>query len=148
MKTTSTKIFTILKWFVEVNFYLSVVVLITAGFLAISDNGSVFEFNADLYGPLANNLRIMLIYLAVTEAFLCIGCILLGKNEFFMLIGFSLVLMTVSLKVYGVINDMEVDPNLSIFFIYTGLSHLAFGLLAYLMKANRPALKTRFHQSL
>lgn len=146
MKATTSKSLTILTWIVEINFYLSIIVLIAGGILSFSDNGSLFEFNVDLYGPLANNLRMMLIYLAFTEIFLCVGCFLLGKTQFFMLIGFSLVLLTGSLQVYGAINDIEVDPNLSIFFTYTGLSHLVFGLLAYIQKPNQPASKTRFDQ--
>jgi hypothetical protein len=139
------KSLTILKGLVEVNFYLSVVVLMAGGILSISENVSVFEFNVDLYGPLANNLRMILVYLALTEVFLCIGCFLLNKPQFFILIGLSLVLMIGSLEVYGMVNDIEIDPNLSIFFAYTGLSHIAFGLLAYMLKANAPDTKTRFY---
>jgi len=147
MKTTPSKSLTILKWLVEINFYLSVVVLIAGSVLSVSENSSIFEFNVDLYGPLANNLRMMLIYLAFTEVFLFAGCFLLGKTQFFMLLGFSLVLMTGSLEVYSVINDIEVDPDLSIFFTYTGLSHIAYGLLAYILKSNQSDTKTGFGQS-
>jgi hypothetical protein len=136
---------TILKGLVEVNFYLSVVVLIAGCVLSISQNASIFEFNVDLYGPLANNLRMILVYLALTEIFLCVGCFLLDKPQFFLLIGLSLALMIGSLEVYGMVNDIEVDPNLSIFFAYTGLSHIAFGLLAYILKANAPDTTTRFY---
>jgi hypothetical protein len=139
------KSLTILKGLVEVNFYLSVVVLIAGCILSISENASIFEFNVDLYGPLANNLRMILVYLALTEVFLCIGCFLLNKPQFFILIGLSLVLMIGSLEIYGMVNDIEIDPNLSIFFAYIGLSHIAFGLLAYMLKANAPDTKTRFY---
>jgi hypothetical protein len=145
MKSMPSKSLTILKGLVEVNLYLSIVVLIAGGVLSISENASIFEFNVDLYGPLANNLRMILVYLALTEIFLCIGCFLLNKPQFFILIGLSLVLMIGSLEVYGMINDIEIDHNLSIFFAYTGLSHIAFGLLAYTLKANAPDTKTRFY---
>jgi hypothetical protein len=145
MKSMPSKSLTILKGLVEVNFYLSVVVLMAGGILSISENASIFEFNVDLYGPLANNLRMILVYLALTEVFLCIGCFLLNKPQFFILIALSLVLMIGSLAAYGMINDIEIDPNLSIFFTYTGLSHIAFGLLAYMLKANAPDTKTRFY---
>jgi hypothetical protein len=145
MKSMPSKSLTILKGLVKVNFYLSVVVLMAGGILSISENASIFEFNVDLYGPLANNLRMILVYLALTEVFLCIGCFLLNKPQFFILIGLSLVLMIGSLEVYGMINDIEIDPNLSIFFAYTGLSHIAFGLLAYMLKANAPDTKTRYY---
>lgn len=101
---------TILQGIVEVNFYLSVVVLISGCVLSISESASVFEFNVDLYGPLANNLRMILVYLALTEVFLCAGCFLLNKPQFFLLIGLSLVLMIGSLEVYSTINDIEKTP--------------------------------------
>jgi hypothetical protein len=145
MKSMPSKSLTILKGLVKVNFYLSVVVLMAGGILSISENASIFEFNVDLYGPLANNLRMILVYLTLTEVFLCIGCFLLNKPQFFILIGLSLVLMVGSLEVYGMINDIEIAPNLSIFFAYTGLSHIAFGLLAYMLKANAPDTKTRYY---
>ncbi len=136
-----------MKWFVEVNFYLSVMALFSGGFLGFWDSVPIFEFNTDLYGPLANNLRMMLIYLALTEVFLCVGCFFSGNTKFFILIGISLVLISGSLKFYSVVNDIAVDPNLSIFFIYTGLSHLVFGLLTYMQKANQLDPISRFDQS-
>jgi hypothetical protein len=136
MKSMPSKSRTALKGLVEINFYLSVAVLIAGCVLSISEEASLFEFNVDLYGPLANNLRMILVYLALTEAFLCIGCFLLRKPRFFILMGLSLVLMIGSLEVYGIINDIEVDPDLSIFLAYTGLSHIAFGLSAYFPDGN------------
>lgn len=147
MKTMPANSQMILKWIIEINFFISVIVLIAGGILSISDDGSIFEFNVDLYGPLANNLRMMLIYLAFTEVFLCIGCWLLGKTQFFILSGFSLALLTGSLRVYSIINDIEVDPDLSIFFTYTGLSHIAYGLTAYILKSNPSDTQTGFDRS-
>jgi len=129
------------------NFYLSIIALIAGGILSFSDNGSFFEFHTDLYGPLANNLRMMLVYLALTEIFLCISCFFSGNTHYFMLVGLSLTLMSGSLQVYSLINAIEVDPNLSIFFAYTGLSHLAFGLSAHLLRANRSLTQTRSPRS-
>jgi hypothetical protein len=143
MKTMPSKSLTALKAAVEINFYLSVVVLIAGCVLSVSASASIFEFNVDLYGPLANNLRMILVYLALTEVFLCIGCFLLDKTQFFILIGLSLVLMIGSLEVYSRINDIEVDPDLSIFLAYTGLSHIAFGVSAYLGEANTAPTRKR-----
>jgi hypothetical protein len=142
IKAMPSKSLALLKGLVEANFYVSVAVLIAGCMLSISEDASIFEFNVDLYGPLANNLRMILVYLALTEVFLCIGCFLLKKAQFFILIGLSLVLMIGSLAVYGMINDIQVDPNLSVFFAYTGLSHIAFGLLIYFPKSDT---HTRFY---
>jgi hypothetical protein len=143
MKARPSKSHTILQGLVETNFYLSVVVLISGCVLSVSESASIFEFNVDLYGPLANNLRMILVYLALTEVFLCIGCFLLDKTQLFILIGLSLVLMIGSLEIYSMVNDIEIDPDLSIFFAYTGLSHIAFGLWAYLGKANTASTQKR-----
>jgi hypothetical protein len=145
MNARPSKRLMLVKEMLAINFYVSVVVLIGGCVLSISENASLFEFNVDLYGPLANNLRMILVYLALTEVFLCIGCFLLRKAQFFILMGLSLVLMIGSLEVYGIINDMEVDPNLSIFLAYTGLSHIAFGLAAYLPKSSNSDTNTRFY---
>ncbi|WP_245549414.1 hypothetical protein [Methylomicrobium album] len=134
---------TVLKGLVEINFYVSVAVLIAGCVLSVSEDASFFEFNVDLYGPLANNLRMILVYLALTEVFLCIGCFLLRKSHFFILIGLSLVMMIGSLEIYGMINGIEVDPDLSIFFAYTGLSHIAFGLSAYFSNEKNINVKTK-----
>ena len=148
MKATSTISLTFLKWLVELNFYSSIAVLIIGCVMSISDAHSFFEFNVELYGALANNLRMVLVYLAFTEVFLCFWCFFLGKTQFFMLIGLSLLAMTGSLHVYSVINDVEIDPDLSLFFMYTGLSHIAFGALVYLNKSSQTDTKSGFRQSL
>jgi hypothetical protein len=52
MKAMPSKSQALLKGLVEINFYVSVVVLIAGGVLSISEDASLFEFNVDLYGPL------------------------------------------------------------------------------------------------
>jgi hypothetical protein len=145
MKAMPSKSRTALKGLIEINFYVSVAVLIAGCVLSISEDASLFEFNVDLYGPLANNLRMILVYLVLTEVFLCIGCFLSRKTQFFILIGLSLVLMIGSLKVYGMINDIEVDPDLTVFFAYTGLSHIAFGLSAYFSNEKNTNAKSKLY---
>ncbi|MGZ8144675.1 MAG: hypothetical protein ACXW0L_08505 [Methylosarcina sp.] len=114
---------------IEANFYISVISLITAGVMAISGGPSFFEFNEDLYGPLANNLRIMLIYLTIAEVILCSYCFLIKQFKIFIIAGFFLILTSGSLKFYSVINDIAVDENFFVFFLYLGLSHILFGII-------------------
>ncbi|MGZ8188141.1 MAG: hypothetical protein ACXWTN_05185, partial [Methylosarcina sp.] len=100
-----------IRFLVKANFYISVISLITAGVMAISGGPSFFEFNEDLYGPLANNLRMMLIYLAIVEVILCVYCFLIKQFKIFIIAGFFLILTSGSLKFYSVINDIAVDEN-------------------------------------
>ncbi|MDD5579750.1 MAG: hypothetical protein PHY16_10790 [Methylobacter sp.] len=119
-----------LKLLVEVNFYISVIVLVIGSILSVSGSYSIFEFNEELYGALANNLRMMMVYLAVAECMICGYCFFSKKFQVFIFSGFFLILMVGSLAFYGEVNNMPMDPNFPLFFLYTGMSHILFGLLA------------------
>jgi uncharacterized membrane protein len=119
-----------IKLLLEVNFYISVIVLIAGGMLSVSGSYSIFEFNEDLYGALDNNLRMIMVYLAVTEIVILIYCFLRKNFQVMMPVGFFLILMIGSMEFYGDINTIEIDENFPPFFFYTGLSHILFGVMA------------------
>lgn len=119
------------RFLIEANFYISVISLIAVGIMSVSGNLSLFEFNEDLYGPLGNNLRIMLIYLAIAEMILCAYCFFMRQFKVFILGGFFLILTSGSLKFYAAINNIVVDENFSVFFLYLGLSHILYGIMKY-----------------
>lgn len=56
-----------LRLLIRINFYFSVIVLIAGSLLSLSENHSIFEFNEELHGAMDNNLRLMMVYLAITE---------------------------------------------------------------------------------
>ena len=118
-----------IKFLLEVNFYFSVVMLICSGILSLSDNYSLFEFNSDLYGALDNNLRMIMVYLAITESVVLGYCIFRKNYQAMILVGFFLILMIGSMEFYGQINSVEIDENFPVFFLYTGVSHILFGFL-------------------
>jgi hypothetical protein len=120
-----------MRFLIEANFYISVISLIAVGLMSISGSPSLFEFNEDLYGPLANNLRMMLIYLMIAEVILCVYCFFIRQFKVFILGGLFLILTSGSLKFYAAINDIAVDENFSVFFLYLGLSHILFGVMKY-----------------
>ena len=134
-----------IKLLLEVNFYLSVFVLIAAGFSSISGSYSVFEFNEELYGELDNNLRMIMVYLAMTESVILGYCFLRKNFQVMIPVGFFLILMIGSIEFYGEINTVEIDENFPLFFLYTGLSHILFGVMASIEKnsANGQNEKTR-----
>lgn len=115
------------RYVIEANFYFSLAILIFGSAVSVSDSYSIFEFNADIYGELANNLRIMMIYLAFTALLVFVYCFITKQNQYYLLVGFFLIAMIGSLEFYGQVNNVEIDPNLDTFFFYTGVSHFLFG---------------------
>jgi len=122
------------KFLIEVNFYLSVIVLIAGGFLSVSGGYSVFEFNEDLYGALDNNLRMIMVYLAMTEVVVLGYCFFRNNFQVMVPVGFFLILMIGSMEFYGDVNTIEIDKSFPLFFLYTGLSHILFGVMAGIEK--------------
>ncbi|MFZ2726002.1 MAG: hypothetical protein WAX77_07130 [Methylococcaceae bacterium] len=120
----------LLKLLLSVNVLFSVILLLTGCFLSLFEDYSLFEFNHDLYGELINSFRVIMVYIGVTELVLCSYCWLSKKFQLFIFIGFFLVLMTGSVQFYAEINEVEIDANIPLFFLYIGLSHIAFGVLA------------------
>jgi hypothetical protein len=118
-----------IKYLLEVNFYISVIVLIVGGTLSALGSYSIFEFNEELYGALANNLRMIMVYLVMTESVILGYCFFTKNFRVMILVGFFLILMIGSMEFYGEINDVEIDEDFPLFFLYTGLSHILFGVM-------------------
>jgi FtsH-binding integral membrane protein len=108
--------------------------LVVGSLLSLSDQYSLFNFNQELYGELVGHLKVTLLYLAMSELAICSYCLFSKKTKVFIVVGFFLILMIGSLHFYSQINDVEIDENLSLFFLYTGISHICFGIVADLKK--------------
>ena len=130
------KAFKSIKFFLEANFYLSVTVLLTGCLLSVSDNYSIFAFNEDLYGALDNNLRMIMVYLAITEIVILLYCYFRKNFRVMIPVGFFLILMIGSMEFYGDINSIAIDDSFPLFFLYTGISHIFFGVVIDLEKKN------------
>jgi hypothetical protein len=124
----------IIKFLLEVNFYISIIVLIGGSILSVSGSYSFFEFNEDLYGALDNNLRMIMVYLAITESVILGYCFFRNNFQVMIPVGFFLILMIGSMEFYGEINSIEIDENFPLFFLYTGISHILFGVMAGIEK--------------
>ena len=118
-----------LRYLIEANFYFSLAILICGSAVSLSDTYTLFEFNTEVYGELATNLRIMMVYIAFTSILIYGFCFLTGSYQYYLLVGFFLIVMVGSLHFYGEINNVEIDPDLDTFFFYTGISHALFGAL-------------------
>ena len=123
-----------IKFLLEVNFYIAVIVLIAGGILSVSGSYSIFEFNVDLYGALDNNLRMIMVYLAITESVILGYCFLRKNFQVMIPVGFFLILMIASMEFYSEINSIEIDENFPLFFLYTGISHILFGVMVGIEK--------------
>jgi hypothetical protein len=130
MNDLNNKIIQVVKFLVDANFYLSVIVLVYGGISAITENYTVFKFNEDLFGAMHNNLRIALLYLGVTEIVICLYCLMTSQPKIMIFVGYFLLMMLGSLTFYGKINTVPIDHNILLFFLYTGLSHIAYGLMS------------------
>ncbi len=128
----ASKIFQSIEVVLVVNFFISVVLLTAGSMLSLSDRYTLFEFNQELYGELVGNLKITLVYVAITEMIICAYCFFSKKTQAIILVGFFLILMVGSVHFYGEINDVEMDTNLSLFFLYIGVSHILFGVMSSL----------------
>lgn len=113
----------------EANFYFSMAILVFGSAVSLSSSYTLFEFNADIYGELANNLRIMMVYLAFTELLIFGYCFITQQNQYYLIVGMFLLTMIPGLAFYGQVNNVEIDPNLDIFFFYTGVSHFLWGAM-------------------
>jgi hypothetical protein len=132
----NTILFKSIKLLLEANFYISVIVLIAGCLLSVSDSHSIFEFNEDLYGALDNNLRIIMIYLAMTESMILMYCFFKHNFQVMIPVGFFLVMMIGSMRFYGEINSISIDENFSLFFLYTGISHILYGVMVRIDKGS------------
>ena len=134
MNAFDTKIMRMVKFFVDANFYISVLVLVYGGLSAITEKHSVFEFNEDLFGSMHNNLRIALLYLALTEIVVCGYCFVTKQPKLMLFVGYFLIMMLGSMAFYGKINSVTIDESIPVFFLYTGISHISYGLASGLGK--------------
>jgi len=116
----------------QANFFLAAAMVIWVGFTSLDDSLSAFDFNSEYPGALDNSLRIMMVYLAVTEAIVLAYCCVSQNFRSTFFVGIFLLLVVGSLAFYGEANDVVIDDNLPLFFLYTGISHSVYGLLVIL----------------
>jgi len=128
-KKMSIKFFDSISVFFKINFYISAIVLVGGCLLSATENHSIFEFNEDLYGAIGNNIRVIMVYLAINELAILLYCFLTKNARLMLAVGFFLILLIGSLEFYAEINAIEFDQNLRLFFLYTGISHLVYGFI-------------------
>ncbi len=128
------KTLNILQLLLKINFNASVIFVLIVSVLSIAGSEIFFENNTALYGPLANNLRIVLLYICMMQLAVY-GFYQMSNNYVgvFILGGFLLITI-VALRFYAMINQIEVDESYHQVFLYAGLSHLLYGGLCFWRK--------------
>jgi hypothetical protein len=128
-KKMSIKFFDSISVFFKINSYISAIVLVGGCLLSATENHSIFEFNEDLYGAIGNNIRVIMVYLAINELAILLYCFLTKNARIMFAVGLFLILLIGSLEFYAEINAIEFDQNIRLFFLYTGISHLVYGFI-------------------
>ena len=85
------------------------------------------------------NLRMIMVYLALTESVILVYALMRENFQVMILVGFFLIMMIGSMEFYGEINNVAIDENFPLFFLYTGLSHILFGVMADMDKIKSQA---------
>lgn len=117
----------VLQIVLQVNFNASVMLILLASVLSLTGSEFFFENTSDLYGPLANNLRLVLIYLCLVQIAVY-GFYQMSSNyAAIVALGAFLLILILSLEYYSSVNQIEIDENYQQVFLYAGLSHLLYG---------------------
>ncbi|WFP50998.1 hypothetical protein PL263_02965 [Methylomonas sp. EFPC3] len=126
-QTASVRTLNFLQLVLQVNFNAAVITLLIGGIAAILGNPLFFTDNSDLYGPLANNMRLMMFYLCLMQVAVYSFYKLDNRPEALAALGIFFLLLIASLEFYCSINQIEVDDNYRQLLVYSGLSHLLYG---------------------
>jgi hypothetical protein len=133
-RVVTDKSLNILKLLSAVNFNAAVIFLLIVSVISALGSTLFFEDQSELYGPLASNLRLMLVYLCLTELSVYSFCRFRDNYQGILILGMFLLLLMVSIEFYGVINQVPIDDNYRWLFLYLGLSHICHGTLTSVNK--------------
>ncbi|CAG1022015.1 hypothetical protein IVG45_05505 [Methylomonas sp. LL1] len=124
----------LLRLMLQVNFNASVLFLLIASVLSMAGSELFFDNSSDLYGPLANNLRLVLLYLCLVQ--LAVYGFYQMSNNYaaVVFLGAFLLILILSLEFYCTVNQIEIDPNYRQLLLYAGLSHVLYGGICILPK--------------
>ncbi|MGZ5025872.1 MAG: hypothetical protein ACXWE9_01760 [Methylobacter sp.] len=110
-----------------INFNIAVIFLLAVSLVSVSGSSLFFENNSDLYGPLASNLRLMLIYLTLTQFSAYCFCSYIENYRLLLAVGLFWLMLMASIKFYGMVNQIPIDEDYDWLFLYLGLSNLVYG---------------------
>ncbi|WP_333878009.1 hypothetical protein [Methylobacter sp.] len=110
-----------------INFNAAVIFLLVVSLISAGGSSLFFDNNSELYGPLASNLRLMLIYLTLSQFSAYCFCSYIQNYRLLIGVGLFWVMLMGSIEFYGMVNQIPIDEGYSSLFLYLGLSNLAYG---------------------
>lgn len=110
-----------------INFNVAVIFLLVVSFISAAGSSMFFDNNSELYGPLAGNLRLMLIYLTLSQFTAYCFCSYTRNYVPLIPAGLFWLLLMGSIEFYGMVNQIPIDEDYGRLFLYLGLSNLAYG---------------------
>lgn len=129
-----------LKWLqliLQVNFNAAVLVLLISSILSLFGSELFFKNNSDLYGPLINNLRFVLVYLIFVQLAVYGFYQINDSYTAILTLGIFLLVLIALLQFYCAVNQIEIDESYQKLFLYVGLSHILYGGICVLRKNDR-----------
>jgi len=109
------------------NFNVAVIFLLVVSLFSAAGSSLFFENNSELYGPLASNLRLMLVYLTLSQFSAYCFCSYSRNYRLLIPVGLFWLLLMGSIEFYGRVNQIPIDEDYGRLFLYLGLSNLAYG---------------------
>jgi len=110
-----------------INFNGAVIFLLVVSLFSAAGSSLFFDNNSELYGPLAGNLRLMLIYLTLSQFAGYCFCSYSQNYRPLLPIGLFWLLLMGSIEFYGMVNQIPIDEDYGRLFLYLGLSNLFYG---------------------
>lgn len=117
----------VLSTVLAVNFNVAVIFLLVASLVSAAGSSLFFDNNSELYGPLAGNLRLMLIYLTLSQFGAYCFCSFSRNYRALVPVGVFWLLLMGSIEFYGQVNQIPIDEDYGRLFLYLGLSNLGYG---------------------
>ncbi len=124
------KILPWLKLLPAINFNGAVVFLLIVSVVSATGSSLFFDNNNDIYGALARNLRLMLVYLTLSQFAVYCFCSYSENFRLLVPVGLFWLMLIGGIEFYGTVNQIPIDEGYSWFFLYLGLSNLVYGGLA------------------
>lgn len=116
-----------LSMLLAVNFNVSVIFLLVVSLISAAGSTLIFDNNSELYGPLAGNLRLMLIYLTLSQFIVYCFCSYSENYRPLVPVGLFWLMLMGSIEFYGVVNQIPIDEDYAWLFLYLGMSNLVYG---------------------
>jgi hypothetical protein len=122
----------VLSVLLPINFNIAVIFLLVVSLITAAGSSLFFENNIELYGPLASNLRLMLVYLTLSQIGSYCYCSYSRNYRPLITVGIFWLLLIGSIKFYGVVNQLPIDEDYGWLFLYLGMSNLSYGAIMFM----------------